>query len=182
MVNIYKLKLTVLQQGILRLFYIKAGTSLNARAISRFLGVSQPAVSKALPGLEKQELIKIKKDKESKRLSIELNSNNQNIVWLKRADNLKQIYDSGLVQFLYDNFPGSTAILFGSYAFGEDTITSDIDLAVIGSKPKELDLSKFEKMLERTIIINYYTSFKDIDKHLLNNILNGITLKGATEL
>ena len=182
MVNIYKLKLTILQQGILRLFFIKAGTSLNARAISRFLEVSQPAVSKALPGLEKQEIITIKKDKESKRLSIELNINNRSVVWLKRADNLKQIYDSGLVQFLYDNFPGSTAILFGSYAFGEDTITSDIDLVVIGSKPKELDLSKFEKMLERAIIINYYSSFKDINKHLLNNILNGITLKGAVEI
>ena len=41
---------------------------------------------------------------------------------------------------------------------------------------------KFHKALERAIIINYYSSFKDIDKHLLNNILNGITLKGAVEL
>ena len=182
MFNISKLKLTILQQEILRLLFVKNGTQLNARAISKNLEVSQPAVSKALPELENQGLIKIKKDKESKRLSIELNNDNHNVIWLKRADNLKQVYDSGLAQLIYDKFPGSTVILFGSYAFGEDTLTSDIDMAVIGSKPKEIELSKYEKLLERTIIINYYNSFKDIDKHLLNNILNGITIKGAIEL
>lgn len=182
MINIYKLKLTILQQEILRLFFIKAGMSLNARGVARILEVSQPAVSKALPKLEELELIKVKKDKESKRLAIELNTENQYAIGLKRADNLKQLYESGLVRFLYENFPGSTIMLFGSYAFGEDTTTSDIDLAVMGSKPKEFDLTKFHKALERAIIINYYSSFKDIDKHLLNNILNGITLKGAVEL
>lgn len=182
MVNIYKLKLTILQQEILRLLFIKAGTYLNARAIAKILNVSQPAVSKALPKLEKNGLVIVNKDKESKRLSIGLNSDNQNAIWLKRADNLKQMYDSGLVQALYDNFPGATIIVFGSYAFGEDTNTSDIDLAAIGSKQKEFDLAKFQNAHQRAIIINYYDSFKDIDKHLLNNILNGITLKGAINL
>ncbi len=103
-------------------------------------------------------------------------------MWLKRADNLKQITESGLSAFLYDTFPGSTVILFGSYAFGEDTTQSDIDLAVIGAKEKEIDTTKFDEMLERTININYYPNFKSIDPHLLNSILNGITLKGAVEL
>jgi len=40
----------------------------------------------------------------------------------------------------------------------------------------------YEKILERKIIVNYYNSFKKIDKHLLNNILNGIILKGAIDL
>ena len=182
MINIYKLKLTVLQQEILRLLFVKAGTQLNGRNIARILEVSQPAVSKALPKLRDMEFINVKKDKESKRLSIELNMENHHAVWLKRADNLKQIYDSGLMQFLYDSLPGTTIILFGSYAFGEDTITSDIDLAVIGLKPKQLNLTEFHKILNKEIIINYYDSFKNIDKHLLNNILNGITLKGAVDL
>ena len=41
---------------------------------------------------------------------------------------------------------------------------------------------KFEKNLERPIIINYFKSFKSIDNHLLNNIVNGITLKGAVDI
>ncbi len=53
---------------------------------------------------------------------------------------------------------------------------------MIGSKEKDIDLSKFEKILERPIIINYFKSFKSIDNHLLNNIVNGITLKGAVDI
>ena len=182
MINIYKLKLTILQQEILRLLFIKAGTSLNAHGIARTLEVSQPAVSKALPMLEKEGLIKVSKDKISKRLSIELNRDNNQVIWLKRADNLKQIYQSGLAQLLYDNFPGATVIFFGSYAFGEDTLKSDIDLAVVGTKERSIDLAKFEKILEREIIINYYKSFNNLDKNLLSNIANGIVLKGAIDL
>jgi predicted nucleotidyltransferase/biotin operon repressor len=182
MVNIYKLKLTLLQQDILRLLYIRTGISLNARGIARSLEFSQPAVSKALPGLQKEGLIIVNKDKDSKRLSIELNRDNPEIIGLKRADNLKRLYESGLVKYLYDNFQETTIILFGSYAFGEDTANSDIDLAVIGMKNSQKDFTKYEKLLERAIIINYYKSFKEIDKHLLNNILNGILLKGSVEL
>ena len=182
MINIYKLKLTNLQQEIMRLLYIKTGKPLNAHRIATILRVSQPAVSKALPQLGKMDFIKIEKDNESKRFSIELNTDNPIVIGLKRADNLKQLYESELITFLYDNFPGTTVILFGSYAFGEDTVTSDIDLAIIGGKEKQIDLTKFENILGREIIINYYSFFKDINKNLLSNVLNGITLKGAVEI
>jgi len=62
------------------------------------------------------------------------------------------------------------------------TIKSDIDIAIIGGSEKDLRLEIFEKLLERKIIINYYKSFKEIRNELLNNILNGITLKGAVDL
>jgi len=182
MVNIYKLKLTKLQQEILRLSFIKTGTPLNQRRIAQMLKVSPPAVIKALPRLEEENLIKAKQDKESKRWSIELNRDDQQSIWLKRADNLKQAYESGLVQFLYDKLPGATIILFGSYSAGEDTANSDIDLAAIGTKSKNINLNEFEKALERTININYYNSFKNINQHLLNSILNGIVLKGSVEI
>ncbi len=182
MVNMYKLKFTKLQQEIVRLLFVKAGISLNARGLARLLDVSQPAVSKSLPLLEKERLVTVKKDRESKRLSIELNRDNPLVIGFKRADNLRQVYESGLVQFLYDMFPGATVILFGSYAFGEDTIDSDIDLAVIGAKEKDAVMAKFEKILERKISLNYYQSLRDIENHLRNNILSGIALKGAVEL
>jgi predicted nucleotidyltransferase len=181
MVNIYKLELSLLQQRIMRLLFVKAGSSLNMNGIARILEVSQPAVLKSIPFLQKEELVIAKQDKDSSRWSIELNRDEKQIIGLKRVDNLKQIYESGLVKQLYDLFPGATVILFGSYAHGEDTINSDIDLAVIGGEKKEVD-SKFNKILEREIVINYYKSFKSIDSSLLSNILNGITLKGSVEL
>ena len=182
MVNIYELRLTNLQQKILRLLFVKAGISLNALNIAKILGVSQPAVMKSLPYLEKENLIKIQQDKESKRWSIELNGENYKVMQLKRADNLKLIYESGLADFLEKEFAGATIILFGSYSRGDDTIKSDIDFAVIGRKDKLIDLEKFEKIFEREININFYESFKNIHKNLKENLFNGIILAGGIRL
>ena len=182
MVNIHKLKLTNLQQEILRLFFVKAGISLNQRQIANFLEVSQPAVMKALPGLEKENLIKIKQDKETKRWSIELNREHHKVMQLKRVDNLKLIYETGFADFLEKEFAGAAIILFGSYSRGEDIINSDIDIAIIGRKEKETDMEKYEKELERKININFYDSLKNIQKHLKENLCNGIMLAGGVEL
>src|SRR3989344_5585802 len=144
MVNIYKLKLTNLQQEILRLLFVKAGMSLNQMQIAMFLNVSSPAVMKSLPYLEEGSLIKVQQDKGSKRWSIELNRDNHKTMQLKRVDNLKLIYEIGLADFLEKTFAGATIILFGSYSRGEDIINSDIDIAIIGRKNKEISLIKYE--------------------------------------
>lgn len=182
MINIYKLKLTNLQQEILRLLFVKVGKSMNQRQISKILGVSPPAVMKAIPNMEKCGLIVIQQDKESKRWSIELNRDSQKVMQMKRADNLKLIYESGLADYVEKEFAGATIILFGSYSRGEDIISSDIDLAVIGRKEKDINLDNFEKALERKININFYGSFTDIHKHLKENLCNGIILIGGIEL
>jgi len=182
MVNIYKLKLTLLQQEILRLLSIKAGFSLNQRQIAKHLEVSQPAVMKALPGLEKKDLIKKNQDKETKRWAIELNRDNNYVLQLKRVDNIKLMYESGLADFLEKEFAGATIILFGSYLRGEDLMNSDIDIAVVGRKDKLINLSKYEKLVERTININFYDNLNKIHKNLKENICNGIVLAGAIEL
>jgi predicted nucleotidyltransferase len=182
MVNIYKLKFTLLQQEILRLLFIQIGKKLTQRAIAIRLDVSQPAVVKALPELEKENLIIINQDKDSKRWAIELNKNNPKVMELKRIDNLKLLYEIGFAEFIEKEYAGSTIILFGSYAKGEDNINSDIDVAIIGRKDKSLDLNKFEKLLERKIIINFYDSFEKIHKHLKENLCNGIIITGGIEL
>jgi len=182
MINIYKLKLTNLQQEILRLLFVRAGASLNQRQISKILDVTPPAVMKALPGLEKEDLIKIQQDKETKRWSIELNRDHHKVMQLKRADNLKQIYESGLADFLEKEFAGASILLFGSYSRGEDMVNSDIDIAIVGRKDKLIDAAPYEKLLERNININFYDSFKKIHRHLKENLCNGIVLMGGVEL
>ena len=101
---------------------------------------------------------------------------------LKRVENLRQIYESGLADFLEKEFAGSVIILFGSYARAEDMLNSDIDVAIIGSKEKITDLEEFEKILERKIYLNFYPSFKEIHKNLKENIFNGIVLAGGIKL
>ena len=180
--DMYKLKFTRLQNEIIRYLSIKSGGSFNLRGLARPLNVSLTAVSKALKLLEQENLVKVEKDSDSKRLSIELNKKNPRIFTLKRIENLKLLHESGLVDYLSEKLPGRTIILFGSYAFGEDTIDSDIDIAVIGSKEKDIKLTKFDKMLERTIFLHFYDSLDKIEKNLRANILNGITLEGAVEI
>lgn len=182
MVNIYKLKLTNLQQEILRLLFVRSGSSLNQRLIAKLVGVSPPAVMKAIPGLEKENFIKVEQDKESKRWAIQLNRNSHKIMQLKRVDNLKQIYESGFVDLIEKEFAGATIILFGSYSRGEDILNSDIDIAVAGRKHKLVNLNKFEEILLRKININFYDSFPNIHKYLKENLCNGIVLVGCIEL
>jgi predicted nucleotidyltransferase len=187
--DMYKLKWTRLQTEIFRFLCIKAGQTLNLREISKALKVSPTAVSNALAELEKEGLLKVKKSKTINLLSIEFNRDNQKAIEMKRVENLKMIYESGLSDFLFNEFPGCTIILFGSYSRGEDVWASgteenrsDIDIAIIGTGGRKVDLAKFDKMLERTVSINFYKSWEGVHKHLKNNILNGILLRGGVEL
>jgi len=180
MVNKYKLGFTCLQLEILRLLFIKTGTQLNQHQLATLLDVSQPAIKKALPGLG--DLITITKDQDTKRFAITLNTDNHRALQLKRADNLRQIYDTGLADKLATSYAGATIILFGSYARGDDTTRSDIDLAIIGREPQELNLTTHEQLLERPININHYPNLKQLHKHLRENLCNGIILAGGIEL
>ena len=180
--DMYKLKFTRLQSEIFRLLCIKARESLNQRRLSQLLGVSPTAIAKALPLLEKEGMISKEAKKPMNLTLVELNRDSQKVMQLKRCENLRMIYESGLIEFLTDSFPGSTIILFGSYSRGEDTTSSDIDIAIIGRKEKMINLDGLEKLLERKININFYDSMKDIHKNLRENICNGIVLSGGIEL
>ncbi|MBU4456395.1 MAG: nucleotidyltransferase domain-containing protein [Nanoarchaeota archaeon] len=180
--NMYKLKFTKLQNEIFRLLCIKAGMSINQRGIARLLKVSPTAIAKATKLLEKEGLVKVEKSKTMNLLSMELNRNNPNTIAIKRTENLNLIQETGIIGYLEENFPGCTIILFGSYSTGEDTEKSDIDIAIINSKGKELDLSRFDKLLERTVFLHFYKDFNSMEKELKANIFNGIVLSGAIEL
>ena len=184
-----KVKWTQLQSEIFRFLCINTGKELSLRNIAKQLKKSPTAVSNALKGLVKEELVKIKKSESMKLLLIEFNRDNRKAIEFKRVENLKLIYESGLSAFLEESFPGGCIILFGSYSRGDDIWTnkieehrSDIDIAVIGCKEKQLNLSEFDKKLERNIMINFYSSFAEIHKHLRDSILNGILLSGSVDL
>ncbi|MBM3234084.1 winged helix-turn-helix transcriptional regulator [Candidatus Pacearchaeota archaeon] len=173
------MKNTDTKEKILELLFDFPTARFHVREISRKLKISAPAVSKALKELENHELIKIEKNF---LYEIKANSGNDDFKNLKRVSNLKKIYLSGLSHFLSEKFPLSTIILFGSYSRGEDIENSDIDIAVIGSKEREISLEKYEKLVQRKINLQFYPSLKNIEINLKSNILNGITLKGGIDL
>ena len=178
--DIYKSKWTALQSEIFSLLCLRAGEKLSQREISKILNVSPTAVANSLEELKKYQFVRVEKTKTINFVSF--NRDEQKAIEIKRVENLKNIYTSQLFDYLKVELAGATTILFGSYSKGEDTNTSDIDIAVIGRKDKLLHLEKYEKLLNRQININFYDSWKDVHKYLKNNILNGILLSGSIEL
>lgn len=176
----HKLKFTVLEQEIFSLLSERAGERLSQREIAQLLNVSPTAVSKSVKRLEGKNLAKIEKTKTINFVSF--NREEQRAIELKRVENLKSIYLSGLLRYLKEQLPGGTIILFGSYSRGEDTSTSDIDIAIVERKDKLLKVEKYEKILNRKINVNFYDSWKGLHKNLKNNILSGILLHGGVEL
>ena len=79
--------------------------------------------------------------------------------------------------------PINEAILFGSYAKGEDLENSDIDLYIETPSKKGVHLEKFEKLLQRKIQIFCHKNINGITNlHLANNVLNGIILNNYLEV
>lgn len=174
----YKLNWTSLEHELFSLLCQKVGEKLSQREIAKILNVSPTAIANSIKGLK--EFIIIEKTKTINFIS--LNRDYELCVAFKRVENLKQIYLSGLINYLSSELSGSTIILFGSFSRGEDTIKSDIDLAVIERKDKLLIIDRYEKILNRKINIQFYSSWKEIKPNLKNNILNGVVLKGSIEL
>jgi predicted nucleotidyltransferase/DNA-binding CsgD family transcriptional regulator len=176
----YKLNFTILELEIVSYLSRRAGEKFSQREIALTLKVSPTAVANAVKNLLAKNLIKKEKTKTIN--FIAYNRDDKNAMKMKRIENLRQIEVYGLSDVLEEEFAGATIILFGSYARGEDTKSSDIDIAVIGRKDKIVHLEKFEKVLYRKININCYNSWNDIHVQLKNNILNGIVLHGGVEL
>jgi len=164
--------MVTLSQRIERLLFMYRGYPLNQHQIAKKLGVSTPAVRKALKNTQANQ-----EQDESKRWNITMQEDTETIR-KKRADNLLQLEQ--LTNYLEKQFPGTPIILFGSYSQGEDTIHSDIDIA-IEAKEKTIDLSIFEDELKRPINIQFYESFRNIHKHLQESIINGIVLVGCLQ-
>jgi predicted nucleotidyltransferase len=175
------MNLTILQQEIFSLLCKRVGTKTNQRQLAKLLKATPTGVAQALKEMKKAELVSIEKS-DTMNLNLVSLNRDQQTMQLKRVENLRQLYETGFVDFLEEKYPGTTIILFGSYSTGEDTTKSDIDIAVIGGKKKKMDLTKFEKTFEKAININFYESIVFIQKELRENLCNGILLAGFIQL
>jgi predicted nucleotidyltransferase len=172
------MKNTNTKERVLELMFNFPTKRFYLREISRIVKISPSAVSRALRELETEGmLISVKKVT----YEVRANLSNQSFKNMKRVHNLKMIYASGLFEYLIDNFPLGTIVLFGSYSRGEDIEKSDIDLAVINSKEKKLDLEGYEKKLNRKINLEFL-NLEKISKELRDSIINGIVLNGYINL
>lgn len=160
---------------VMEIFFKHPEMKFHLRELERMTKLSMPGVRKIATKLEKEGLLQSKKEKMVKNFQA---SRNEKFIQLKRAYNLHSIFNSGLLNFLKDKYEEPEAIvLFGSYSKGEDITQSDIDIAVITRKHKELNLAKFENKLARKIKI-YEIRTETAEKEFLNTLANGIVLHG----
>ncbi len=106
---------------------------------------------------------------------------------LKIYYNLELLRTSRLIEKLERLYDYSPIVLFGSFAKAEDDEKSDVDLCIVSDIQKTVDVSQLEKEIGRKISIHLFThnawkKAKQKNPHLINNIINGITLSGQLEV
>lgn len=169
--------------NVARVFFNEPTKTHYLIEISKKSNLAHTSVKKHLSTLKKLSAIKESVEEKGNRSYplYKADIESKEYKFYKKIDNLIQIKESGLIDFLKDKLMPDNIILFGSYARGEDMEDSDIDIFV-ECKKEEMDTSKFKKFLNRTVQIHYKDNFKEYPKELKNNIINGIVLYGYLEV
>ena len=151
-----------------RIHYIKE--------IARKVKLAPTSVKLHLKSLGKQGLIiKAKGDIFT---GYKANNDNKNFIFDKSIYNLMNIKESGLIDYLIEEFGPKTIVLYGSYLIGEDREGSDIDMFIATKTKKRIFPEKYEKALNRRIHILTEPSIKRLPIELRGEIINGLVLHG----
>lgn len=169
-----------IKQIIKEHFFINPYSQLRVREIERTLKLPLPSVIKYCKELKQEDILTINK---TGNVTFYTASRSETYILEKKLFNIKQLCDSGLINYLKIELSNPVIVLFGSFAKGEDTENSDIDLYIETPSKKEVQLEKFEQLLKREIQIFQYKKIQEVTNlHLANNIVNGITVNNFLEV
>jgi len=174
------------RQRILQLLFLEPLQEFALSEIAELGKVSKSTASLIVLKLHKEGLVKLVQLSVVWR--IQANYENPAFRREKILYNLSVIYRSGLVEYLNSIFGNPKAVvLFGSFSKGEDTMGSDIDIAIeddsiTGNTIASVkELESLERRIGRKITIHLFNR-KDVDINLFNSIANGIVLSGFLEV
>lgn len=166
---------------ILTLFFEGPNERLHLREIARRTGLSATGAMKILRRLEKEGMVE--KERAAVTVVYRGNYDNEKFMALKKSLNLYSLYSCGLVSMLVDFYRiPECIILFGSYAKGEDTKESDVDIAVVTGIKEYPQLEIYEDKLKRKISLHLVENIKNEKKDFINSLANGIVLYGYLEV
>jgi predicted nucleotidyltransferase len=163
---------------ILGIFFEEPNRNYQIRKIAKITGIPKTTVSRYIQLLVKQGLVKKVK---GRTISFVANETNPLYKFYKKMYFLEEICKVGLAEYLEESLSPKCIILFGSFAKGEYSSKSDIDLFV-QAKEQKIDLSNFERKLKHRINIFFEEKFENLSKELFNNIINGMKLSGYIKL
>ncbi len=164
--------------NMLKVFFESPNKDFNVREIARILKIAPATASSKLKNFANKGLLKERSERNL--LIYKANLEKEEYRDFKVYYNIRKIKESGLIEELNKFYIKPSIILFGSASFGLDTEDSDIDLVVISEKDKEFTkLDKYEKSFNRRLQLFVIKDIKDLkNKHLINNVLNGIVIQG----
>ena len=163
------------QYGILNIFFEYPTEDFHIREIAKKLKIPKTTVSYHIKELLKKKVI-IKR-KKGVFPSFKANETNELYRFYKKQEFLKKIIEIGLLDYIENRYNPRCIILFGSFAKAEYDSKSDVDIFV-QAKESKIDLTKFEKKIKHKINIFFEENIGNLSSNLLNNIINGVKLRG----
>ena len=162
-----------MEERILNYFFENPKDVLNLRTLSKKTGISHMSVLRTVRNLSSKGYLRLEKKKVESLVSLDYDSTKD----ARRLYNLKKVLESGLADYLEKFFEFPDAIvLFGSYSFGEDEGTGDIDIAVQTTLERRPELKNLEKKLNRPIELFLFDD--NTKEELKKSIYNGFVLRG----
>lgn len=160
------------------IFFNEPLREFHVREVAIILKITPATASKYLKNLRDLGILMYRKERMLDFYKANLDSEEYRD--LKVYYNIRKLKESGLIEVLNKFYLKPTIILFGSSAQGLDTNESDVDLLIISEKTSEFSgIKPFEKKISRQIQLFRYNNLKNVkNRHLLNNMLNGIVLQG----
>jgi predicted nucleotidyltransferase len=154
------------------------------RELARLLKISPMTLKRGLDILLEEDLIKRTEEKNN---IFYVANQNQVFKHLKISYNLRLIKKKRIRELIKEKIPITTIILYGSYAKGENTKESDIDILVISQKKGDLSAiisQKVKKEVSITILTQseWEKQEKTNKAYYLDIITEGITLEGTLPL
>ena len=164
-------------------FFLNPNKNYYLKELAKNIGLAHTSVKQNLNKLVRLGLILKSKEKRGKRIFPIYRADKENEKFRKSKiiHNLLSIFESNLIDYISDKLAPKSIVLFGSYSRGEDVEDSDIDF-FIECKEEKLNLTKFEKKLDRKIQLHFNENFDAYPKELKNNIANGVILSGFLEV
>ncbi len=170
-----------IKEKIKEYFFINPTIKLRVRQIEREVKVPLHSAIRYTKELENEGILKMEDIANIRIYAGDRIS--KDFLYEKRLFNIQKLYISGLIEFLTEELSNPTIVVFGSYARGEDTEESDIDLYIETATKKSVNGGKFETVLKRNIQLFQYKNIHAVEnRELANNIINGIVLNGFMEV
>jgi predicted nucleotidyltransferase len=173
----------LIQLKVLSLFMDNPYEKYYLRETARLLNMSPMTLRRSLDLLLTNKLIV--KEISKNRILYSANMQNPAFRHMKISRSLSMLLQKDVVEFIKKRVPGvSTIILYGSYAKGEETMDSDVDMLVIAPARKDIS-SELSQVIGKDVTMSLFSpaewskQAKTNRAFYLDVITEGIVLYGT---